>query len=218
MKIWDGHVIQLLLHLILHVYHVNQLNALVEILKWDLTVYVNTLNPIPEIATSLVSIAEFILHLLLNAIVVKMMATNSRSHDIAREPRRLHMNFPISKILENNTDFLSDNNCFGFFDWFCNDSALERRAKSLFNNFKKIANSPKINKDTMYLWFKNNCPCIGNLYDDFRISDLSTGNVIFTVTPSSSHNETAEVWGKENNFKSPLITGTYQDIITWFNS
>lgn len=130
------------------------------------------------------------------------------------------MNVSISKVLENSDEFLSDENCFGFYDWFCSTSSLERKAKSLLNKFKKISKSSKINKDTMYLWFKNNCPCCGKLYDDFRISDLKTGEVVFTVVPSSGHQSdkgVAELWGRENNFKEPIVSGTYQDIVDWFN-
>jgi hypothetical protein len=130
-------------------------------------------------------------------------------------------NIPIKIILEDPAHFLCEQNSFGFWDWFCSEKALENRAKSLFSKFKKIAKSPKINPHTMYLWFKNNCPVNGNLYDDFRISYLSTGDVIYTIIPSSGHNTNlheAELWGKENNFKEAIITGTYSDIIKWFNS
>jgi hypothetical protein len=131
------------------------------------------------------------------------------------------MNMSIVSVLENSDEFLSDGNSFGFYDWFCNTSSLERRAKSLLNKFKKIKDSKKINKETMYIWFKNNCPCVGKLYDDFRISDLVSGDVIFTVTPSSGHESNygeAELWGRENEFKGPIVSGTYQDVVNWFNS
>ena len=131
------------------------------------------------------------------------------------------LNIPITEVLQDPFKLLSREKFFGFYDWFCTEKSLERRAKSLFSKFKKIAKSPKININTMYLWFKNNCPVGGRLYDDFRISDLSSGNVIFTVTPSSgfdSNFSQAELWGKANEFKGPIIMGTYQDIINWFNS
>ena len=47
----------------------------------------------------------------------------------------------------------------------------------------------------------------GPLYDDFRICDIETGNVIYTVIPKSGHSGLAEVWGKQNEFQSALIIG-----------
>ena len=127
----------------------------------------------------------------------------------------------ITQILKDPDTFLKEDNCWGFYDWFCSTKALERKAKFLLAKFSLIANSKKINQDTMYLWFKNNCPINGSLYDDFRISDIKTSNVIFTVTPKSGFTADegrAEVWGIENKFEKPILTGTWQDVINWFNS
>ena len=55
-----------------------------------------------------------------------------------------------------------------------------------------------------YSWI---APEYGPLYDDFRICDVETGNVIYTVTPKSGHSGEAEIWGKENDFKCPIVTG-----------
>ena len=54
--------------------------------------------------------------------------------------------------------------------------------------------------------FKNNCPCNGSLYDDFRICDVKTGEVIYTIVPSDGFKKTkgkAIVWGRENDFEEP---------------
>lgn len=75
----------------------------------------------------------------------------------------------------------------GWCDWFCRDSSLAAKTKKLASKVKQIAKSDKINQDTMYVFFKNNCPMYGSLYDDFRICDIETGNVIYTITPSSGH-------------------------------
>jgi hypothetical protein len=48
---------------------------------------------------------------------------------------------------------------------------------------------------------------VGSLYDDFRICDIETGDVIWTVVPKCSHSGLAEVWGKQNGFKGAVITG-----------
>ena len=107
----------------------------------------------------------------------------------------------------------------GWYDWFCKDSSLKSKTIKLGKKLKQIANSPKINQDKMYVFFKNNCPLYGNLYDDFRICDIGTGNVIYTVTPSCGHTKKkgkAEVWGRENNFDAPLVEGSWKDVKKFF--
>ena len=97
--------------------------------------------------------------------------------------------------------------CFNFYDWFCKDSSLERKAKSLFSRVKTfLKHNPEIDILETYVFFKNNCPLNGPLYDDFRICDLTTGNVLYTVTPRCGHSGLAEIWGRQNDFKEPLKT------------
>ena len=103
-----------------------------------------------------------------------------------------------------------------FWDWFCSDKALHNRGEKLIAKLKTIINSSKIDCQKQYVWFKNNCPMRGPLYDDFRISDKETGNVIYTITPKSGHTGKAEVYGKENDFNEPLAEGTWNDIKRFF--
>ena len=104
-----------------------------------------------------------------------------------------------------------DSNCFNFYDWFCSDKALENKSMKLFKQVKTfIKHHPEINLDTHYVFFKNNCPMLGPLYDDFRIVDIESDNVLYTVTPSrvlkngKNQIRMAEIWGRSNNFKQPL--------------
>lgn len=107
----------------------------------------------------------------------------------------------------------------GWYDWFCRDESLCAKTKKLGKKVLSLMASDKIYTDKNYIWFKNNCPMDGSLYDDFRIADLETGDVIYTIVPSSgfNHNKgTAEVWGRENDFGGPLVEGSWADVKAFF--
>lgn len=99
----------------------------------------------------------------------------------------------------------TDTGCFNFYDWFCKSTSLENKANRLFSNVKTfIKHTPSINTDKVYVFFKNNCPMNGSLYDDFRICDIESGDVIYNVTPRCGRDGKAKVWSKENGFNEPL--------------
>ena len=101
----------------------------------------------------------------------------------------------------NNTD------CYNFYDWFCKDSSLRNKSWKLMKQVKTfLKHNPQIDLLTHYVFFKNNCPMRGPLYDDFRICSIETADVIYTVTPKSGHSGLAEIWGRENDFKEPIKT------------
>lgn len=86
------------------------------------------------------------------------------------------------------SDGNQDDRCYNFYDWFCKDSSLEKKAVKLFKNVKSFVKArPDIDLDSTYVFFKNNCPVNGNLYDSFSICDRKTGDVLFWVTPKSGH-------------------------------
>ena len=96
--------------------------------------------------------------------------------------------------------------CFYFYDWFCKDTSLERKAKSLMSKVKKFIKITNVDTEKTYVFFKNNCPLYGRLYDDFRICDLETGDVIWTVVPKSGHvHGKSEIWGQLNDFEEAII-------------
>lgn len=106
-----------------------------------------------------------------------------------------------------------------WYDWFCRTSSLENKGKRLLQKLRAISASKKFDNDKTYVFFKNNCPLVGSLYDDFRICDIETGDVIYTVIPKSGFkcdNGKAQVWGSENNFDGPIIEGTWREIKAWF--
>ena len=108
----------------------------------------------------------------------------------------------------------------GWYDWFCNDYALAAKTKKLGKKLKQIMKSDKVNCETSYVFFKNNCPCFGSLYDDFRICSIEDEEVIYTISPSLGYTDqkgVAEVWGRENEFKDALVSGTWADVKEFFN-
>jgi hypothetical protein len=98
--------------------------------------------------------------------------------------------------------------CFNFYDWFCKESSLQKKADTLFGQLKRfLAANPSIDIDKHYVWFKNNCPVNGPLYDDFRIADIVTGDTMYTVTAKCGHSGLAEAYSRANGFNKPIATG-----------
>jgi len=109
----------------------------------------------------------------------------------------------------------------GWYDWFCQNGSLATKTKQLASKLIGIMDSPRFDKENCYVWFKNNCPMVGPLYDDFRIADLETGNVLFTVSHllrgchgcSEGH---WEVWSKDNKFSGPVVEGSWPLVKKFF--
>jgi hypothetical protein len=105
------------------------------------------------------------------------------------------------------SDGNEDNRCYNFYDWFCRETSLKAKAEKLFKTSKRFIKQYNIDIENTYMFFKNNCPMNGPLYDDFRICDIKTGDVIWTVIPKCGHSGKAEIWGKINDFKESVIIG-----------
>lgn len=108
-----------------------------------------------------------------------------------------------------------------WWDWFCKDSSLGNKGRSLLQKLNQIVDSKKIDADKTYVWFKNNCPLNGNLYDDFRISDIESDDVIYCIIPKSGHEcdeGKAQLYSREHGFETPVIEGTWKDIKDWFRN
>lgn len=127
----------------------------------------------------------------------------------------------FNKDMYNKPDFKTQCEA-GWYDWFCRDSSLRNKTYKMGNIVKQIKDGGKVNLDTMYVWFKNNCPFNGSLYDDFRFADLETGDVQFTTTINDFRNKKRyTVYGRRNNFDTdnPLFeTDSSRELVKWFNT
>ena len=112
----------------------------------------------------------------------------------------------------------------GWYDWFCKDSSLANKTKKMGNIVRQVKRGGKVNLDDWYVWFKNNCPLNGPLYDDFRFASLETGDVQFTIQINCCWNKHRyAVYGRtpdgEGHWDEPLFkSDSLKDLVKWLNS
>ena len=107
----------------------------------------------------------------------------------------------------------------GWFDWFCRDTSLANKTKRMGNIIKQIKVGGKVDLETSYVWFKNNCPLNGPLFDDFRIADMETNNNLFVVQIDCAWNESKYiVYERLDGFEKPAFkTNSSRELVKWFN-
>jgi hypothetical protein len=106
--------------------------------------------------------------------------------------------------------------CGIWYDWFCKNNALINRGNKLLSKVKAIANSNKFDKDKCYVFFKNNCPVSGPLYDSFSICDIESGDILFWVTAKSGHTGKAEVISFADGCHTLEMDGSWKDVKDYF--
>ena len=107
----------------------------------------------------------------------------------------------------------------GWFDWFCKDKSLANKTKKMGNIIKQIKAGGKVDLETSYVWFKNNCPLSGPLYDDFRIADIENNNNLIVVQIDCFRNESKyTVFERLDGFEKPIFkTDSSKELVKWFN-
>ena len=132
---------------------------------------------------------------------------------------------PISEIVGmTHEEACNDGNSWNLFDWFCETKSLAGRSKRLLGALRAIVKTDTslFDPERTYVFFKNNCPCSGGLYDDLRICDIKTGKVLFNVCPKDPwygyrprvafDAEDADRW------ENPLVFGSMKDVREWFRN
>ena len=113
----------------------------------------------------------------------------------------------------------------GWYDWFCKDSSLVNKTKKMGNIIKQVKDGGKVNLKDWYVWFKNNCPLNGPLYDDFRFARLDTGDVQLTIQIDCCwNNHRFSVWGRKSenaefeHEKALFETDSQRELVKWLNT
>ena len=108
----------------------------------------------------------------------------------------------------------------GWYDWFCQDDALAGRLQKLSKVVMGITD-PYI-LDHYYVWFKNNCPLSGPLYDDVRFEPLHGDRngryfVVIRDSPHQTHKWT--IYTERHGFEQPEFTcANVRDMLRHINT
>ena len=123
----------------------------------------------------------------------------------------------------NNNEFENENTNVqieaGWYDWFCRDTSLKNKTKKMGQIIKQIKDGGKVDLNNMYVWFKNNCPMSGPLYDDFRIANINDGATQLLVQLDSPWEDTKYVVYSVDDFfdKPVLLTNSSRELVKWLN-
>jgi len=108
----------------------------------------------------------------------------------------------------------NESRCYTFYDWFCKETSLKAKSDKLFRQTQKFVDLMGIDQEKHYVFFKNNCPVNGPLYDSFSICSTDSREVIWWITPKSGHTGEAEVYWREKGFNTPYATGkNFMDLL-----
>lgn len=107
----------------------------------------------------------------------------------------------------------------GWYDWFCSDTSLKNKTKKMGNIIKQIKDGGKVDLNNMYVWFKNNCPMSGPLYDDFRIANIKDGATQLVIQIDSPwEDDKYAIYSVDDFFDKPvLLINSSRELVKWLN-
>lgn len=116
----------------------------------------------------------------------------------------------------------------GWYDWFCDTTELAGKTRKLYLHVIEVLATKKMlgmDLKKVYVWFKNNCPMAGDLYDDIRFSDIETGENIIVIVPHSGHESDADApasahgtaFSNDGSFVHEAYIGTWKGLIHFLN-
>ena len=138
----------------------------------------------------------------------------------AKNIREWQKNFSCGRYDDNSFSTQVD---AGWYDWFCKTESLGHKTSKLGKIVSKICDGGKVALDSHYVWFKNNCPAVGPLYDDIRISRSddnghSVNDIVISVRDKrEEHNYV--VYSNINDFASPVFAcDDARHLVKWINT